>query len=81
MKKLFILTLLMISMFFCACTGCSNKSENIVANGSIDSLVIEDTVLTDTLQEKGSIKWSVKISIDTIGNNVVVKNPVIKMQK
>ena len=67
MKKLFILTLLMISMFFCACTGCSNKSENVVANDSIDSLVIEDTVLVDTLQQKGSIKWSVKINIDTIG--------------
>jgi uncharacterized protein YcfL len=79
MKKLFILILLMISMFFCACTGCSNKSENIVANDSIDSLVIEDTVLVDTLQQKRSIKWSVKISIDTIGNNVVVKNPVVKM--
>ena len=67
MKKLFILTLLMISMFFCACTGCSNKSENIVANDSIDTLVIEDTVLVDTLQQKESIKWSVKINIDTIG--------------
>lgn len=65
MKKLFILTLLMISMFFCACTGCSNKSENIVEKDSIDSLV--DTVLVDTLQQKGSIKWSVKINIDTIG--------------
>ena len=67
MKKLFILILLMISMFFCACTGCSNKSENIVENDSIDSLVIEDTVLVDTLQQKGSIKWGVKINIDTIG--------------
>ena len=67
MKKLFILILLMISMFFCACTGCSNKSENIVENDSIDSLVIEDTVLVDTLQQKGSIKWSVKVNIDTIG--------------
>ena len=67
MKKLFILILLMISMFFCACTGYSNKSENIVENDSIDSLVIEDTVLVDTLQQKGSIKWSVKVNIDTIG--------------
>ena len=66
MKKLFILLLLMISMFFCACTGCSTKPENSGLKGdSIDSLV--DTVLVDTLQQKRSIKWSVKINIDTIG--------------
>ena len=80
MKKLFILLLLMISMFFCACTGCSTKPENSGLKGdSIDSLVIEDTVLMDTLQKEGSIKWSVTMNIDTINDNVVVKNPVIKI--